>query len=118
MPADKPKKKLLGEYLVDEGLVKPDQIQQALEEQKKAGSRLGQMLIDLGFINEDDLIIALARQLGLAHIDIASYQIKPEVVKLIPENVARRYELIAINNIFGHDAELSQCADPLRFIFT
>jgi type IV pilus assembly protein PilB len=112
MAADKVRKKLLGEYLVDQGLVSEDQIQKALDEQKKAGTRLGQTLIDLGFLKEDELIVALAKQLDLAHIDILSYSLKPDVVKLIPEKIARRYELIAIDKI-GNNLTIAM-ADPLN----
>lgn len=112
MAADKVRKKLLGEYLVDQGLVSDEQIQRALAEQKKAGSRLGQTLIDLGFLSEEQMIIALARQLDLAHIDISSYNLKPDVVNLIPEKIARRYELIAIDKM--GDSLTIAMADPLN----
>ena len=112
MPADKGKKKLLGEYLIERGLVNGDQIQKALDEQKKAGSRLGQTLIELGFLKEDELIVVLAQQLGLAHIDILSYGLKPSVVNLIPENVARRYELIALEKV-ANNLTIAM-ADPLN----
>jgi type IV pilus assembly protein PilB len=112
MPADKVRKKLLGEYLVDQGLVTEEQIQKALDEQKKAGSRLGQTLIDLGFLSEEQMIIALAKQLDLAHIDILSYNLKPDVVNLIPEKIARRYELIAIDKM--GDSLTIAMADPLN----
>ncbi len=96
---DKIKKKLLGEYLVETGLVTEAQVEKALAEQKKAGARLGQTLMELGYLKEDDLIVALAQQLNLAHIDISSYILKPEVVNLIPEEIARRYELIALEKV-------------------
>jgi type IV pilus assembly protein PilB len=112
MAADKVRKRLLGEYLVDQGLVSEDQIQRALEEQKKAGSRLGQTLIDLGFLSEEQMIIALAKQLDLAHIDILSYTLKSDVVNLIPEKIARRYELIALDKM--GDSLTIAMADPLN----
>lgn len=112
MAADKVRKKLLGEYLVSQGLVTEEQIQKALDEQKKAGSRLGQTLIDLGFISEEEMIIALAKQLDLAHIDIQSYGLKADVVNLIPEKIARRYELIAIDKL-GNSLTIAM-ADPLN----
>jgi len=112
MALDKGKKKLLGEYLIEQGLVNKDQIQKALEEQRKAGSRLGQTLIDLGFLKEEELIVALARQLGLAHIDILSYRLKPDVVNLIPEKMARRYEVIALEKV-SNELTIAM-ADPLN----
>jgi len=112
MAADKGKKKLLGEYLIERGLVDEAQIKKALQEQKKAGARLGQTLIELGFLKEEDLIVALAQQLGLAHIDVLSYGVKPQVVKLIPEQVARRYELIALEKV-GDNLTIAM-ADPLN----
>ncbi|MBI4846717.1 MAG: Flp pilus assembly complex ATPase component TadA [Candidatus Omnitrophica bacterium] len=112
MAADKGKKKLWGEYLVEKGVVSIEQIQKALEEQRRAGSRLGQTLIELGFLKEEDLIVVLAQQLGLAHIDLNSYGLKPAVVKLIPENIARRYELVALEKV-GNNLTIAM-ADPLN----
>jgi len=109
---DKGKKKRLGEYLVDKGLVSKEQIEAALEEQKKAGSRLGQTLIELGFLKEEDLIVELARQLNLAHIDISSYRLKPEIVELIPEKVARQHELVALEKA-GNNLSIAM-SDPLN----
>ena len=108
----KGRKKLLGEYLIDSGLVSRDQVEKALEAQKKAGSRLGQTLMELGFLKEDDLVIALAQQLGLAHIDLLSYRTKPEIVKLIPEQTARSYELLALDKVGEHLTVAM--ADPLN----
>ncbi|MBU4304647.1 MAG: Flp pilus assembly complex ATPase component TadA [Candidatus Omnitrophica bacterium] len=112
MATDKSKKKLLGEYLIEQGLVSGEQVQKALEEQKKAGARLGQTLIELGYLNEEDLIVALAQQLNLAHIDIRSYGLKPNVVRLIPEQLARRHQLIALEK-FGNNLTIAM-ADPLN----
>ncbi len=112
MSPDKGKKKRLGEYLIEQGLVSNDQVKKALEEQKKAGSRLGQTLVELGFLSEDDLIVSLARQLNLPHIDITSYSIKPEIIKLIPQNIARRYELLPLEKV-GTELTIAM-VDPLN----
>ncbi|MBU0635287.1 MAG: Flp pilus assembly complex ATPase component TadA [Candidatus Omnitrophica bacterium] len=109
---DKSKKKRLGEYLIDSGLVTKDQVSKALEEQKKAGARLGQTLIELGLISEEELIVALAKQLDIAHIDVASYVLKQDVVKLIPESVARQYELIILEKV-GNNLTVAM-SDPLN----
>src|SRR3989338_3067170 len=108
----KTKKKLLGEFFVEAGLVTQDQIKQALEHQKKIGMRIGHALIDMGFIKEEDLIAVLGKQLGLPHIDISKYQDKPEVVNLIPERIARRYELIALDKV--GDTLTVGMVDPLN----
>ena len=108
----KTKKKLLGEFFVEAGLVTQDQIKQALEHQKKIGMRIGHALLDMGFIKEEDLIAVLGKQLGLPHIDISKYQDKPEVVNLIPERIARRYELIALDKV--GDTLTVGMVDPLN----
>ncbi|MCM8813052.1 MAG: Flp pilus assembly complex ATPase component TadA [Candidatus Omnitrophica bacterium] len=112
MAAPERNKKKLGECLVERGLVSADQIGKALEEQKKSGSRLGQMLVDLGFLKEEDLIVTLAQQLNLAHIDISAYRLKSDIIQLIPEKVARRYELLVLEKM-GNNCTVAM-ADPLN----
>ena len=108
----KTKKKLLGEFIIEAGLITQDQMHKALEHQKKAGMRIGDALVEMGLIKEEDLIAALGKQLGLPHIDLSKYQNKPELVNLIPEKIARRYELIALDKV--EDTLTIGMVDPLN----
>jgi type IV pilus assembly protein PilB len=94
-------KKLLGQSLVSENIVTEDQLSQALNEQKKTSDTLGYTLIRLGMITEQQLIEFLVAKLGFSHANLRNYVIDPKVVKLIPENIARKYHCIAILRVKG-----------------
>ncbi|MFH1776960.1 MAG: ATPase, T2SS/T4P/T4SS family [Candidatus Omnitrophota bacterium] len=106
------KKKLLGEMLIEAGLIDAEQLQKALKEQRKIGRRLGQTLVELGYISQEDLIIVLGRQLNIPHIDLKNYSIKPELAKLISENMCRRHEMIPLDKV-GNTLTIGM-ADPLN----
>jgi type IV pilus assembly protein PilB len=86
----------LGEILVEEGLITSEQLTQANEEKDRLGRSLGRVLIEMGMLKEPDLVAALARQVGLEYIDLAEYQVDPNAVSLLPEQVARRYRALPI----------------------
>ncbi len=87
----------IGELLVRERLIAQDQLKKAIEEQKRSGGRLGANLVKLGFITEKDLTAFLSRQYGIPTIDLAHQEIDSEIVKLIPEDVAQKYQVIPIS---------------------
>jgi type IV pilus assembly protein PilB len=87
----------LGELLVKEKLISPEQLHKALEEQKRTGGRLGFNLTKLGFISETDLTNFLSRQYGVPSINLSEFEIDPAVVKLIPEDVVQKYQIMPIN---------------------
>jgi type IV pilus assembly protein PilB len=87
----------LGELLVRENLITPAQLQQALEEQKKKGGRLGANLTRLGFINEEELADFLSKQYGVPSINLNEFEIDTEVIGLIPEEQAKKHMLLPIN---------------------
>ena len=79
----------IGELLLRERLITPDQLKKAIDEQKKSGGRLGFNLTKLGYITEKDLTAFLSRQYGIPTIDLSSQEVDHEIVKLIPEDVAQ-----------------------------
>ena len=91
-----PDVKELGDVLVEEGLITPEQLAEASAEQQRAGRSLGRILIDLGLVREPDLVSVLARQIGLDFVDLGDYQIDPRVPGLLSEQVARRYRALPI----------------------
>jgi type IV pilus assembly protein PilB len=86
----------LGEILVDKGLITRAQLEQAMLEQGRTNQLLGRILIDLGLVKEQDLMAALAAQVGLKFVDLGSTPVDPVAAALIPENVARRYHALPI----------------------
>src|SRR3990167_7292989 len=87
----------LGELLVREKLITPEQLKKAIEEQRTTGGRLGYNLAKLGYIKEKDLTTFLSKQYGIPSVDLATTEIDPEVIKLIPEDVANKYQVIPIS---------------------
>ncbi len=87
----------IGELLLREKLISPEQLKTAIDEQKKGGGRLGYNLTKLGYISEKDLTAFLSRQYGIPTIDLSTQDIDHEVIKLIPEDVAQKYQVIPVS---------------------
>lgn len=87
----------IGELLVREKLITHEQLKNALEEQKKSGGRLGYNLTKLGYISEENLTAFLSRQYGIPTIDLSAQDIDSEVLKLIPEDVAQKYQILPVS---------------------
>jgi type IV pilus assembly protein PilB len=95
----KQQKKSLGESLVEAGVVTDDQLKQAQKEEKTTGQHLRKVLVKLGFIAEEDLVSFLSIKLGLPRLELSNYLIDPKIIELIPEVLARKYELIPVLKI-------------------
>jgi len=106
------KRKMLGEMLVAGGMINEEQLRRALDEQKKRGGKLGELLVDLGFISEHDIATFLGRQLHLPFIEIEKQLVDVDIVKLIPEDMARRVSAIPLYKD-KEDAVVAM-ADPLN----
>ncbi|MDD5496443.1 MAG: hypothetical protein PHP46_05030 [Candidatus Omnitrophica bacterium] len=91
--------KQLGELLLEKGLISETQLEKAVSIQKEKGGLIGQILVMLGYIKEEEIAQALTVQYGFPYLPLESYEIGPDIIKAIPENVARQYNLIAIDRI-------------------
>ncbi len=89
--------KPLGERLIEQGALSNAQLELALEEQKRTGNYLGEILQRLGFVTEVQLAFCLADRIGAAPTKFKNLSIPPEVLKLVPETFARKYRLIPVN---------------------
>ncbi|QXE92352.1 type IV-A pilus assembly ATPase PilB [Geomonas subterranea] len=89
----------LGELLVTNNLITKEQLKQALAEQKAAGGqlRLGSILVRDGLINEADLTSFLSKQYGVPTINLADYEVDAGVVKIIPVDIAHKYQIVPVN---------------------
>ncbi|BCR04659.1 type IV pilus assembly ATPase PilB [Desulfuromonas versatilis] len=87
----------LGELLVRNKLIDEKQLAKALEEQKVQGGRLGASLIKLGFLKEEELAAFLSRQYGVPSINLAEFEVDPNVIRLVPPEVAQKYQIVPIN---------------------
>lgn len=96
------------------GKITKEQLDEALTKQKETNKRLGEILVDEGFVTEKDIVEVLEFQLGFAHVDLDKFRINPKVISLIPENLARRYNLIPLDIKNGH--LIVAMEDPLNIV--
>lgn len=94
--------KKLGEILIEQGKISREQLEKALKEQtnsKLDQKKIGNCLIDLGYITEEDAVKALGLQFNLPVMHIKGLRIKPGVLDLIPENLAKKFNIIPLFKI-------------------
>jgi type IV pilus assembly protein PilB len=89
----------LGEILIKESLITQDQLDKALDFQRSNGGKLGSCLTKMGFITDDDITGVLSRQYGVPSINLKFYEIDPNVIKLIPQDTALRYQVIPLSRV-------------------
>ncbi len=87
----------LGELLTKASLITQDQLKEALRVQKETGGKLGETLIKLGFVSEEDITECLSQQFGVPSINLQHFEIDSGVIKLIPGDVARKYNILPVN---------------------
>jgi type IV pilus assembly protein PilB len=83
--------------LLKAGLIKQEQLQEALESQKQNGGKLGYNLVRLGFVQEDDITQLLSEQYGVPSINLRHFEIDEAVIKLIPSEVVQKYLVLPVN---------------------
>src|SRR5690242_6360372 len=89
----------LGDLLVKEKVITPEQLVQATKVQKETSCRLGSALVKLGFLTEEDVNNFLSRQYGVPAINLSYFEIDPTVVKLIPFETAKRYQILPLSRV-------------------
>ena len=104
----------LGELLLKRNYITPDQLKKASEEQKLKGGRLESNLVKLGFIKEDELLSFLSAQYRVPSVKISKMEINPNVIKLIPSSISKKYFIIPINRV-GPKLTLAM-ADPSNIV--
>jgi type IV pilus assembly protein PilB len=87
----------IGELLLKEKLITPDQLQSALQHQKAQGGKLGFNLVKLGFVRDEEITALLSRQYGVPSINIGQFEIEPSVIKLVPADTAQKYQVIPLS---------------------
>ena len=102
----------LVDILINGKLVTEDQLNAALEIQKKIGGSLGKILIWEGFISQKDLMVAMSRQLNIPPIDLSKYKIDKSIISLIPDRIVKQYSIMPISKI-GNVLTIAM-SDPLN----
>src|SRR5262249_26254839 len=87
----------IGELLLKEKRITAEQLQQALSQQKANGGKLGYNLVRMGFVKDEEITALLSKQYGVPSINLAQFTIDPAVVKLVPADSAKKYQLLPLS---------------------
>jgi len=104
--------KSLGEALIEQGWLTPKQLSDALQEQKRSGQKLGQVLLDNNFVSDEQIAMVLAAQQNLPFIDLKRYSIQRDKARLLGEMQARKYRAILLEE--RKDTYLVAISDPFN----
>lgn len=89
----------LGETLLREQLISPQQLKDALDYQRTNGGRLGSTLVKLGFLSDEEITAVLSRQYGVPSVNLSLFEIDDSAVKLIPQEVAQKYMVLPLSRV-------------------
>ena len=106
-----PKKQRLGEGLVEQGLISEKQLHHALDMQKQTGKKFGRLLVEMGLVTDEILAAVLARQLNIQFVDLKTFSFRPDLLRLLPEAVARRFRALVLKE--SDDTLLVALGDPM-----
>lgn len=105
------KEKLI-KLFIDKKILKEADLEKALKVQREKGGSLSDVLVGLGFISRNDLMVALSHELGIPPINLSRYKVDPNVIKLIPKKIAKRYQIVPISKM-GNTLVVAM-VDPLN----
>ncbi len=89
----------IGDILLEKNYITMDQLNEALEYQKKYGGKIGSILVKLGYVTEDDIVNVLSEQYGVPAINLDFFEIDPDVIKIIPLETAQKYQIIPLSRV-------------------
>jgi type IV pilus assembly protein PilB len=105
-------KERLIEILINNKLITEEELKRALQLQKEKGGSLSSILAELNLVKESDLAAALSQGLGLPLLDLKRFKIEPAIVKMVPQELARRYQILPLS-LIGDTLTIAM-ADPLN----
>ncbi|MDP1853597.1 MAG: ATPase, T2SS/T4P/T4SS family [Candidatus Omnitrophota bacterium] len=104
----------LTEILLNNKLISEDKLKAAINFQKEKGGRLSDILIELKFLTEKDILSVLSESLGFSSIDLSKLEIDPEIIRILPSNIARHYQIIPL--LKKENFLTVAMADPLNIL--
>src|SRR5918994_1008383 len=87
----------IGELLLKEKRITPEQLQEALNYQRQHGGKLGFNLVKLGFVKDEEITALLSKQYGVPSITLGQFEIDPAVIKLVPVETAQKYQIVPLS---------------------
>src|SRR6056297_1359836 len=89
-------KNLLGEALVSHNLINHEQLEKALERRTQVDMPLGSILIEMGFVTVDKMLSFLSQKFGVPPVNLFKVDIKPEVLRLIPQEKMKKFRILPV----------------------
>src|SRR5687767_4261573 len=87
----------LGELLLKENMVTPQQLQEALGHQKAHGGKLGKAFVSLGYVRDEEITSLLSRQYGVPSINLDHFEVDATIIKVIPAETSRKYQILPLS---------------------
>jgi type IV pilus assembly protein PilB len=106
------KERALGDILVDQGVISPLELDEALQRQRLTGDMLGRVLVRMGLCEEQDVIDALGMQSGMEKVDVTKLKVSDDIIRKIEPDVAKFYTVVPIREKDGK--LVVAMADPLK----
>jgi len=110
------RKPLLGQILVEQGYILPEQLELALKEQTVTNLRIGEILVKNGWISEKDLAEAISKQTNLPFVSLSMFRPMEEAIDAIPENMARRLEVVPLSINENSNKLTIAVSDPFNIL--
>ena len=87
----------IGELLLKERRITPEQLQEALKQQKANGGKLGYNLVKAGMVKDEEIVALLSKVYGVPSINLSQFELDPVVIRLIPADTAAKYQIIPLS---------------------
>ncbi len=107
-------KRRLGEVLLEQGLVSVTQLEESIALHRSTGQSLAHILVEKQYVSEEDLVVTFSEQLGIPHIRLSNYNISKDVIKEVPESLARQHLILPVS--MTGDVLTLAMADPLNIM--
>ncbi|MCX7977538.1 MAG: type IV-A pilus assembly ATPase PilB [Bdellovibrionaceae bacterium] len=91
----------LGEILVKQGLLRPEQLNAALDEHRRTGNRLTSVIVSMNFLKEKQILDALSKHYQVPGVDVSNFEIDSAVVQLVPKEVCEKHLFIPLQKVSG-----------------
>ena len=108
--ATRPRLKMLGEMLVDAGLLTTEQVDSIIQEARTQNVRMGELLVTKGLVSQQDIAMVLSLQLNIPLVDLKRDRVNPEALCYVPEDYARSHTLVPLDAT--SDSIVVVMADP------
>ena len=104
----------IADVLVEDGLLKPAQVEELLEQQKKTGTRLIKLIVEKGFVLESDMTVSMGRVLNTPPVNLSRIGIPLEIAELLPREVCHNHKVVPVSRL--ENRLFLAMADPLNVL--